>query len=97
VNLRVRLRPGASRDAVLGRGVLAGGEAVLLAAVSAPPEGGKANAALIKLLAKAWRLPKTSITIAGGATSRTKLLHVAGPPDALLAQLGSWFESLPAA
>jgi uncharacterized protein (TIGR00251 family) len=95
VTLRVRLRPGASRDAVLGRGVLAEGEAAVLIAVSAPPEDGKANAALIRLLAKSWRRPKTSITIAGGATARTKLLHVAGPPDALLKELGAWLDSLP--
>ena len=97
VTLRIRLRPGASRDAVLGRGVLAEGEHAVLAAVSAPPEDGKANAALIRLLAKVWHLPKTSITIAGGATSRTKLLHVAGPPEPLMAQLGAWLDSLPEA
>jgi uncharacterized protein YggU (UPF0235/DUF167 family) len=82
---------------VLGRSVLAEGETAVLAAVSAPPEDGKANTALIRLLAKAWRLPKTSITIASGATSRTKLLHVAGPGEALMAQLGAWFDSLPEA
>lgn len=97
VILRIRLRPGASRDAVLGRGILAEGEHAVLAAVSAPPEDGKANAALIRLLAKAWRLPKTSIAIAGGATSRTKLLHVAGEVETLMAQLGAWLDSLPEA
>ena len=95
VTLRIRLRPGASRDAVLGRGTLAEGEAAVLAAVSAPPEDGKANAALIRLLAKAWRLPKTSITIAGGVTSRTKLLHISGPTETLMEQLGAWLDSLP--
>ena len=97
VTLRIRLRPGASRDAVLGRGSLADGDAVLLAAVSAPPEDGKANAALIRLLAKVWRLPKTSIAITNGATSRTKLLHVTGPAEALMAQLGAWLAALPEA
>jgi uncharacterized protein (TIGR00251 family) len=97
VTLRVRLRPGASRDAVLGRTVLAEGEAALLAAVSAPPEDGKANAALIRLLAKAWRVPKTSIEIVGGATSRTKLLHIAGSSELLMARLGEWLEALPEA
>jgi uncharacterized protein len=80
---------------VLGRGTLAEGESAVLAAVSAPPEDGKANAALIRLLAKAWRLPKTSITIARGATSRTKLLHITGPTETLMEQLGAWLDSLP--
>ncbi len=97
VTLRVRLRPGASRDAVLGRGLLAEGGQAVLAAVSAPPEDGKANAALIRLLAKAWRLPKTSLTLVGGATSRTKLIHVAGEAEGLMAKLGAWLEALPEA
>jgi uncharacterized protein (TIGR00251 family) len=96
VTLRIRLRPGASRNAVLGRSVLANGDAVVAAAVSAPPEGGKANAALIQLLAKSWRQPKTGLTIIGGATSRTKLLHIAGSPAALMASLGTWLDTLPA-
>ncbi len=96
VTLRIRLRPGASRNAVLGRTVLADGAVVVLAAVSAPPEGGKANAALIQLLAKAWRLPKTSVSIAGGATARNKVLHVAGRTADLMTQLGAWLDTLPA-
>jgi uncharacterized protein (TIGR00251 family) len=92
--VRVRVRPGASRTAVLGRTVLADGAAAVLAAISAPPEDGKANAALIQLLAKTWRVPKTSIAVSSGAAARTKMLHVAGVP-ALAAQLEAWFDSLP--
>ena len=54
------------------------GAAVLKIAVTAPPEGGKANAALIKLLAKALGRPKSAIEIASGAQSRTKSLRL-GP------------------
>lgn len=95
VTLRVRLRPGASRNAVLGRSTLADGGSVLVAAVSAPPEGGKANAALLDLLGKAWRLPRSRLSIVSGATARTKKLHVAGAPDELVLHLASWLESLP--
>jgi uncharacterized protein (TIGR00251 family) len=95
VTLRIRLRPGASRNAVLGRSVLANGDEVVTAAVSAPPEDGKANAALIHLLAKIWRQPKTGVTIIGGATARNKLLHIAGPPAALMTKLGTWLQTLP--
>ena len=95
VMLRIRLRPGASRNAVLGRSVLANGDEVVTAAVSAPPEDGKANASLIQLLAKIWRQPKTGVTIIGGATARNKLLHIAGPPAALMVKLGTWLDTLP--
>jgi hypothetical protein len=96
IAVRVRVRPGASRTAVLGRTLLADGTAAVLAAVSAPPEDGKANAALIRLLAKIWRVPKTGVTVASGATARTKMLHVAGAPG-LATRLEAWFESLPEA
>jgi uncharacterized protein (TIGR00251 family) len=52
--------------------------------VTEPPEGGKANAAMIALLARAWRLPKRCLTIVSGDTSRIKRVHVAGDPQALL-------------
>ena len=97
VTLRIRLRPGASRNAVLGRGRLADGAAAVLAAVSAPPEDGKANAALIQLLAKAWRVPKSRIAIVSGATARSKIVHVAGAPATLAAELGAWLAALPEA
>lgn len=40
------------------------------------PEGGKANEELVKLLAKALKIPQTHITILLGATSRTKRIKI---------------------
>jgi uncharacterized protein YggU (UPF0235/DUF167 family) len=93
--LRLRVRPGAGRDAVLGRTRLADGEPALLVAVSAPPEDGKANAAVIQLLAKAWRLPKSSLSIGVGAAARNKLLDVAGESRDLVPHLIAWLADLP--
>jgi uncharacterized protein YggU (UPF0235/DUF167 family) len=45
--------------------------------VTAPPEDGKANAAVLKLLAKALGLPKSALTVAQGAASRDKLIRIA--------------------
>lgn len=87
VRVAVRLTPKASRNAVQGVAPEADGGAVLKASVTAVPENGKANAALIALLAKAWRLPKGSFTIVAGATDRRKTIHVAGDPDQLTALL----------
>jgi len=63
---------------------------ILKAGVTAVPENGKANTALIRLLAKMWRLPKTSITITHGATDRRKVIEIAGDPVALAEQLKQW-------
>lgn len=90
VAVMVRLAPKASANAIRGIENDSDGHAVLKAAVTAVPEGGKANAALLKLLAKAWKLPKTSLTITSGATSRRKVVHVAGNPAVLYEMLQEW-------
>ncbi|GAA0573875.1 DUF167 family protein [Caenispirillum bisanense] len=87
VRLAVRLTPKASRNAVQGLALEADGGHVLKVAVTAVPENGKANEALIKLLAKEWKLPKTAFTLVAGATDRRKTLHIAGDPAALAAHL----------
>lgn len=65
-----------------------GGPVIALKArVAAPPEDGKANAALIELLAREWDLPKTSMTLVSGTTQRLKRIHIKGDPAALAARL----------
>ncbi len=86
----MRLQPGARANGVGGVVQLAGDAVALKARVTAAPEGGKANAALIALLAKAWRVPKGSIEITGGRSDRNKVLHVAGDPADLKARLERW-------
>ncbi|MGB8843872.1 MAG: DUF167 domain-containing protein [Aliidongia sp.] len=95
ITLALRLRPAASRTAILGRSILADGAEIVIAAVSAPPEGGKANAAVIALLAKLWRRPKTSLTIVAGAAARNKVLHIAGLPETLMTEMRRWLDGLP--
>ncbi len=87
VKVRVKLAPKASRDAIHGVRIDAGGGAHVKASVTAAPEGGKANAALIALVAKTWRLPKSAITVVAGASARQKTLLIAGDPTALTARL----------
>ena len=96
VRVAVRLQPGARRSGVDGLVETAGGSLALKARVTAPPEGGKANAALIALLAKAWRLPKGALRIDRGQSERNKLLHVAGEPKALEARIGAWLREIEA-
>jgi len=87
VRVAVKLTPKASRTALQGVAPEAGGGVVLKASVTTVPEDGKANAALIALLSKAWRLPKGAFTIVAGATDRRKTIHVAGDPEQLAALL----------
>lgn len=62
----------------------------LKAFLKSPPEDGKANKELIKLLAQALSCPQSAITIVSGATSRSKKLLIDLPLsyDMVLARLG---------
>ena len=91
LRLAVRLTPKASRTRI--EGPAAEGGAVLKVAVTPAPESGKANTALIKLLAREWRLPKSSIAIERGATSRHKTLAIAGDGAELAKRLDGWFQA----
>ncbi len=90
LRLAVRLQPGARRAGLGGLAALAGGGVALRARVTAVPEGGKANAALIALLAKTWRLPKGAFEIVSGRSDRNKTLLIAGEPESLEARLAAW-------
>lgn len=87
VLFRVRLTPKGGRDAVEGWQETAPQEFHLKARVRAVPEDGKANAALIALIAKLAHVPKSRITIAAGATSRLKTLKIEGDGESLRARL----------
>ncbi len=87
VRVALRVSPRAGRNRIDGIAAEAPAGAVLKISVTAAPEGGKANAAVIRLLSKEWRLPRGAFTITRGAGARRKTLHVAGAPDTLLARI----------
>lgn len=72
--IAVRVHPGARKDALVGR--LANGEWKL--AVSAPPEGGRANGAVVELLAELLGVKSRQVTVARGGSARSKTIEVAG-------------------
>jgi len=90
----VRLQPGASRARVDGLAVLDDGATVLKVRVTEPPEDGKANAALVKLLARAWKLPKSAVSLVAGHSDRRKTLAVAGDPAVVRRELEGWLAGL---
>lgn len=83
IRVTVRLTPNAGRDGIDGIETGADGDEWLKARVTAVPEKGKANKALIELLAKSLRVPKSSITVMSGDTGRKKILRIDGNPEDL--------------
>ena len=92
VRVRLKVTPGARRAGV-GVVEAAADGAVLKVQVTAPPEGGKANAAVLKTLAKAWRLPKSRLAITAGAGAQRKTVHVAGDAGDLMQHFHEWMEA----
>jgi uncharacterized protein (TIGR00251 family) len=83
----LRLTPKGGRDAVEGWCAAADGTEHLKARVASPPEDGKANTALIALLAKTLAVPKSTIAIVAGETARLKTIHLAAPSPEAIARL----------
>nr|WP_153451729.1 DUF167 family protein [Sinorhizobium fredii] len=81
--LTVRLTPNGGRDAIDGFETAADGEEHLKVRVRAVPEKGKANEALIALLAKALGLARNRITLVSGDTQRKKILRIDADPEAV--------------
>ena len=73
ISFAVKVQPRAKRDAVVGEL----GDALKLA-LTAPPVEGRANEACIRFLAEFLKVPRSSITIASGQSSRNKIIRIAG-------------------
>jgi len=69
--VRLRVKPRSSQEAILG----AHGS-VLKVAVKQPPEKGRANRAVCELLARALRVPSSSVSLVAGETSRDKIVRI---------------------
>ena len=82
MRLAVRVTPKGGRDAIDGWASDAEGRPHLKVRVSVAPSDGAANAAVIALLAKQLKRPKSAIRIVSGETSRLKLLEIEGLDEA---------------
>jgi uncharacterized protein (TIGR00251 family) len=83
--VRLRVAPGATRAGVVGRH----GDAWKLR-VTAPAEGGRANDAVVRLLADTLELPRTAVTLVSGHSARDKIVELAGiEPEAIERRLSS--------
>jgi uncharacterized protein (TIGR00251 family) len=71
--VRLRVAPGATRAGVVGRH----GDAWKVR-VTAPAEAGRANDAVVRLLADTLALPRKSVTLVSGHSARDKIVELAG-------------------
>jgi uncharacterized protein (TIGR00251 family) len=93
VRLRLKVAPKAKRNGIgAWLDELDGGKA-LKVAVTAAPEDGKANAAVVALLAKEWGVAKSAISVVAGATDRRKIVEIRGQSAELMQRLQAWLES----
>lgn len=76
--LTVRVTPRGGQDRIEHISQSDSGQIFLKIRVTAPPEDGRANAAIVALLAKAMGLAKSYVTITHGHKSRTKIIRVEG-------------------
>jgi uncharacterized protein (TIGR00251 family) len=89
VSVRVRLTPKGGRDAVEGWDTDSAGASHLKVRVRTVPESGKANAALIDLIAKALDVSRSSVALVSGEKARLKIVAITGDTSALAAKLNS--------
>jgi len=73
ITFAVKVHPRARKNAITG----AVGDALKLA-LTAPPVEGKANQSVIEFFADLFQIPRSSVTIASGETSRNKVVRIAG-------------------
>jgi uncharacterized protein YggU (UPF0235/DUF167 family) len=83
--IAVRLTPSGGADRIDGIGADAAGEAFVKARVRAPPEDGKANAALGALLARELGVAKSGVTVVKGHAARWKIVEIEGVDRAAVA------------
>jgi len=93
MKVEVRVTPRAKRDTVLKprtrtSSVRGKNDGILHVRVTASPVGGRANKAVIGLLAEHFRVPKSAVHIVRGVKSRSKLIEI--DPDGLTSGLVVW-------
>lgn len=89
--VRIKVTPKARHAAIGDSMADPDGSLRLKVAVTAIPAEGAANDAVIALLAKEWRLPKSALTIAAGAADRRKIVRIAGDATELARRLDAWW------
>jgi uncharacterized protein (TIGR00251 family) len=83
ITVALRVTPRGGRDDIEGIETVADGRSVVKVRVRAVADSGEANRAVTELLAKALGVPKASVRLLSGATSRLKQVAIDGDPTGL--------------
>lgn len=90
ISFSIRIHPRARKNAITG--VI--GDALKLA-LTAPPVEGRANQAVIEFFAELFEIPRSSVTITSGETSRNKKVRIAGlTRAAIVARLSECLDNM---
>lgn len=81
VELFVKVQPGAKREAIGSIADDGHGTKRLQLSVTAKAEGGQANRAVVRLLAKSWRIAPSALELTAGQASRLKRVRLSVPVD----------------
>lgn len=87
LRIAIKVTPRAARTVVEGVATDASGRAWLAVRLTEAPESGRANAALIRLLAKRWGLAARDLRLISGAGARHKILGIDRPDPELYDRL----------
>jgi len=77
MHLRVKVRPKAQKNEITGKL----DDGTIKISVKAPPEKGKANQAVIEVIAKEYKVNEQSVRIIAGHTSQIKLIRIDEPSN----------------
>lgn len=91
VTCAVHVTPKSGKDQVVGVSVADDGTCEVRVRVTAPPDNGKANKAVCKLMAGALGIPKGAVSIKRGETSHHKMLELRMDRETF----DAWYEALP--
>ncbi len=89
IELELKVTPRGGRSAIEGVRADAAGTERLVVRLKEAPADGAANAALLRLLADAFAVPRSACTLVAGAGARLKRVRIEGEPGVLLARAGA--------
>ena len=90
----IRLTPRARQKRVTGLGHLEDGALVIKAYVTSPPDKGKANKALVKLLSNIWGVGTRSLSLIEGSRDRYKSVLIIGEANILMPKRNAWLKTI---
>ena len=91
VRVRLKVTPRARRPGIDGLFTDADGSVRLKVGVTAAAAEGRANAAVLALLADAWRVPRSALTVQAGAAARRKTVGIDGDARTVMTLLHDWY------